>query len=210
MTGVFTSDEEANFIRRTIRGRVARNAILAISPTIQRIFFDLSIRKDPSLRVRSCTTIYQNIIRPFSILSTNTFKVRRHWKYTGTFPSALTTWHFRGFGTEPEIPALPIVARRNRKSLQLTEQRACYSLIDVRKKTDTRYDTTSFVFRDKRTGVAAVAPCARKSTQNPPEWLRRATRKISPESRRRGWTNRHGRNRFQNRFTGISLPADNL
>lgn len=90
--------------------------------------------KGSVLRVRSCTTIYQNIIRPFSILSTNTFKVRRHWKYTETFPSALTTWHFRGFGTEPEIPALPIVARRNRKSLQLTEQRACYSLIDVRKR----------------------------------------------------------------------------
>lgn len=84
--------------------------------------------------VRVHVTIYQNIIRPFSILSTNTFKVRRHWKYTETFPSALTTWHFRGFGTEPEIPALPIVARRNRKSLQLTEQRACYSLIDVRKR----------------------------------------------------------------------------
>lgn len=69
----------------------------------------------------------------------------RHWKYTGTFPSALTTSHFRGFGTEPEIPALAIVARRNRKSLQLTKQRACYSLINVRKsRYALRYDELCF------------------------------------------------------------------
>lgn len=88
---------------------------------------------------------YINIIRPISILSTNTFKVIRHWKYTATFPSALTTSHFRGFGTEPEIPALLIVARRNRKSLQPTKQRACYSLLYLRKKPIRAYDELCFL-----------------------------------------------------------------